>query len=64
MQPGLYVARTPRRSRSNRVMIESIAFQRQPGDPGEALRDVTNWCEFIQSQHPKDEVFVIEVGVS
>lgn len=59
MKPGLYVARVPARSRSNRVIIESVCFQEDPN--GEHDRAAARWQSFIQSEHPKDQVFIMEV---
>ena len=60
--PGLYVGRRPARSRSNRIIIESIAFVDGPkGDREWTKQKAQNWADYIQSQYPKDCVFVFEV---
>lgn len=64
MHPGLYVVRMPDRGMGARLHIESICFQFHPDKPhikDEWVRDqAQRWADFIQSQHPKDDVFVIE----
>ena len=52
MNPGFYVGRMPERGIGSRLIIESICFQRKD--------DAESWCDFIKSQHPKDDVFLIE----
>lgn len=52
MIPGFYVVRLPSRAKTDRLTVESVPFK-------ERWR-ADNWCEFIQSQHPKDDVFVIQ----
>lgn len=65
MHEGLYVARRAGKRRSNKfVMIESRLFQARSesdDDQWRMRRDATHWAEFIQKEHPKDDVFVIEV---
>lgn len=61
MPPGLYVVRMPDRGMGQRLIIESICFQFKEGfDPDWVRQQADNWCDYIQSQHPKDDVFVIE----
>jgi len=57
--PALYVVRephgSPARTRTAWV-VESRPFT------GERARtDADRWCEWIRSQHPKDDVFVVDV---
>lgn len=52
MKPAFYVARQTR-SGSNRLMIESVPFKDKTA--------AEDWRGFIQSEHPKDDVVVIEV---
>jgi len=59
MKPGFYVVRIPRRGSGGKLTIESICFSTER-DREFAKRGAHNWCDFVQSQHPKDEVFVIE----
>lgn len=68
MKPGLYVARQSHRSRTNRIQIESICFDfDKVGGPNSRLTEewvrhqAQSWCGWIKSQHPKDDVFVIEI---
>jgi hypothetical protein len=62
MLPGWYVGRIPNRSRTNRVIIESICFARHPKmDDDWVKNQADNWRDFIQSQYLKDEVFLFEV---
>lgn len=73
MEPGFYVVRMTARGIGSRLIIESRPFRIISDEewnrisPGhtttarEYARDnAEGWCEFIQSQHPKDDVFVIE----
>lgn len=53
MTPGFYVARIPTRGNGARLTIESIRFISQ--------EDADRWRDFIADQHPKDDVFVIQV---
>ena len=52
MIPGFYVVRIPRRSSTGRMIVESVPFKQR-------FR-ANRWRGFIQDQHPKDDVFVIE----
>ena len=65
MHEGLYVARRAGKRRSNKfIMIESRLFQARSeseNDQWRMRRDATSWAEFVQTEHPSDEVFVIEV---
>ena len=63
-KPGVYVARIPRRSVTNKMIIESICFSLPENRP-DITRDwvrlqAESWCDFVKSQHPKDDVFLIE----
>ena len=69
MHPGFYVVRMPERGMGQRLIVESRPFPKEapegspPGlftDPTWFRRQAESWCDFIQSQHPKDDVFVIE----
>lgn len=67
MIPGLYVVRVPAKGPGTRLIVESVCFQLKPVkglDEAQSLewvKDKANdWCEFIQGQHPADDVFVIE----
>lgn len=71
MTPGFYVVRMPKNGRGSRLIVESRPF-RIPANwnnPVETARDFArrsadNWRDFIQSQHPKDDVFVIEKEIA
>ena len=62
--PGFYVVRMPHRGMGTRLMIESRCFPTEkisPDIPRDWIkRQADNWCDFVKSQHPKDDVFVIE----
>jgi len=72
MEPGFYVVRMPARGTGLRLMIESRPIcipedevwnelPRSRQTAREYARDTAErWRDFIQSQHPKDDVFVIE----
>ena len=62
MKPGFYVVRRPARGSGSKLTIESICFD-PTRDREFAERGAHNWCGFVQSQHPKDEVFVIETVI-
>lgn len=55
MTPGFYVVRRPTRRMTKRtsLIVESRPFTIDS--------DAANWCDWIKGQHPKDEVFVIQV---
>lgn len=64
MQPGYYVGRRPNKSRSHNIIIESRMFgarSESDDDQWRMRRDVTHWAEFIQTEHPKDDVFIFQV---
>lgn len=46
------MVRLPSRTKTDQLTVESVPFK-------ERWR-ADNWCEFIQFQHPRDAVFVIE----
>lgn len=52
MHPGFYVVRLPKNGTGSRLIVESVPFKDKQG--------AENWCDFIQDQYPKDDVFVIE----
>lgn len=52
MNHGFYVVRMPKNGTGSRLIVESVPFKDKQG--------AENWRDFIQSQHPKDNVFVIE----
>lgn len=66
MHKGFYVVRMPFNGAGSRLIVESKCFQKadainKPDIDDEWIRlQVDNWCDFVQSQHPKDDVFVIE----
>ncbi|UTC29017.1 hypothetical protein MARCHEWKA_05050 [Brevundimonas phage vB_BpoS-Marchewka] len=64
MAPGFYVVRMPKNGAGSRLIVESRPFQKiawiETQEPGWARRQAELWCDFVQSQHPKDDVFVIE----
>lgn len=64
MHPGLYVVRMPDRGMGSRLHVASRCFAFHPGHERiteEWVRNnAQNWADFIQSQHPNDDVFVIE----
>lgn len=67
MEPGFYVVRLPHRGIGSRLVIESRPFRIvESGDVSPeyareyAQRQADIWREVVQSEHPKDEVFVIE----
>lgn len=67
MAPGYYVVRMPHRGMGSRLSVESVCFRIRPEieaeSPGWCLRQADSWRDFVQSQHPKDDVFVIEKKV-
>lgn len=59
--PGFYVLRVPARSMSNHALVESRPFQQNEDWPdGYARKMADDWRDYIQSEHPKDLVFVVE----
>lgn len=64
MQAGFYVVRMPARGMGSRLVVESRCFQINPEiekeAPGWCRQRADDWCDFVQSEHPKDDVFVIE----
>jgi len=61
MEPGLYVVRMPARGMGSRLIVESRPFRFLPDiDKAWTLTQAENWRDFIQSQHPQDDVFVVE----
>jgi hypothetical protein len=64
MDSGFYVVRMPKRGIGSRLMIESICFKKHPKDPtisdAWVRQQADSWCDFVQGQHPKDDVFVME----
>lgn len=64
MHPGFYVVRMPANGVGSRLIVESRPFSKvdwvEAESPGYARRQAESWCDFVQSQHPKDDVFVIE----
>lgn len=61
MLPGLYVVRVPHNGSGSRLIVESRPFQKKEGFSDDWVRNqADNWRDFIQSEHPRDEVFVIE----
>lgn len=74
MPPGFYVVRMPHSGAGSRLMVESRVFQPFTEVPtegalstlslenlNERVRSMAEgWADFIQQQHPKDDVFVIE----
>lgn len=65
MHDGFYVGRRPKKSRSNKyVIVETRAFTARSDsddDQWRMRRDVTSWAEFIQTEHPGDDVFIFKV---
>jgi hypothetical protein len=62
MEPGFYVVRSSHRGIGNRLIIESCRFGPHPSVDLEWVKlQANNWRDFIQSQHPKDDVVLIEV---
>lgn len=65
MQSGYYVGRRPTKRRSNKfVILESrpfVARSDSDDDQWRARQSAWSWGEFIQKEHPKDEVFVFQV---
>ena len=61
MEPGFYVVRMPARASGSRLMVESRPFRVIGGVSKEwARQQADNWANFVQSENPKDDVFVIE----
>jgi hypothetical protein len=60
MLPGLYVVRRTRSHRSRYLIVESRRFDLVEG-AAHPLLSVDSWRDFVASEHPKDDVFVIEV---
>ena len=75
MEPGYYVVRRPSRGSGTRLHIESRPFVilseevwREEGIEADrytprryAYDNAERWRDFVQFQHPKDYVFIIEV---
>jgi hypothetical protein len=60
--PGYYVMR--RAASGTRFMLESRCFKpmREEGVPVEWTKtQADQWAEFVQSEHPNDDVFVMQV---
>lgn len=66
MHKGYYVGRKPCNSQSERfVIVESRPFEPcsdSEDDQWRARRDALSWGLFIQSAHPKDDVFIFQVS--
>ena len=74
MEPGFYVVRRPSRGNGTRLHIESRPFHilsdeewalavgdnRTHSARRYAYKNDEQWRDYIKSQHPKDEVFIIE----
>ena len=72
MEPGFYVVRMPKNGAGSRLIVESRPFRIIPdeewadlgGAPPNARQyarsNAERWRDFVQSEHPKDDVFVIE----
>lgn len=68
MEPGFYVVRLPHRGMGSRLVIESRPFRIVEGMADitpeyareYAERQADLFREVVQTEHPKDEVFVIE----
>lgn len=73
MEPGFYVVRMPKNGAGSRLIVESRPFRIIPDDEWKealgsdrpsarsyARSNAERWREFVQSEHPKDDVFVIE----
>lgn len=58
LAPGFYVVRYVNSQRTrltgDRLMVDSRPF--------DSLEDAERWGMFVKSEHPKDAVFVIEIG--
>jgi hypothetical protein len=52
MKRGFYVVRMPRNGAGSRLIVESVAMKDWHRADG--------WRDFIQAEHPNDDVFVIE----
>jgi hypothetical protein len=64
LQPGLYVVRLPHGAKSKKLIVESVCFRKKPGLPDDTAELMAEgWRDFVQSEHPKDDVFVIEKKV-
>ena len=64
MHPGFYVVRMPVNGTGSRLIVESRPFEKvawiEAQSPGWARRQAESWRRFVQGNHPKDTVFVIE----
>jgi hypothetical protein len=65
MIPAFYVVRQTGRSLTQRLIVESVPFEIRADLFGDDAREraraeADRWMDFVQGQHPKDEVFVIE----
>lgn len=62
MEPGFYVVRMPENGVGSRLIVESRPFLLTKNGPDReyAMHQAENWRDFIQGQHPKDDVFIIE----
>jgi hypothetical protein len=61
MPPGFYVLRLPVRGSGSRLYVESRCFPILPDVPREwSRRQADYWRDYISSEHPDDEVFVVE----
>ncbi|USN14179.1 hypothetical protein KABACHOK_03430 [Brevundimonas phage vB_BpoS-Kabachok] len=64
MHPGFYVVRMPKNGAGSRLIVESRPFRKiawiEAEEPGYARRQAESWRDFVQDEHPKDDVFVIE----
>lgn len=54
MKEGFYVVRMPARGSGGRLAIESR--------PQVSRQVCEGWRDFVQLEHPKDEVFIIEIS--
>jgi len=61
MEPGFYVVRMPSKGTGSRLIVESRPFRIMPGIDREwTLAQAESWRDYIQTEHPLDDVFVIE----
>jgi len=65
MAPGFYVVRQAVPGAGTRMIVESVPFAIRPDIDGDDARlrarmSAENWRDYIQGQHPRDLVFVIE----
>lgn len=61
MVPGFYVVRMSYKGTGSRLIVESRPFV--PGKKANwfwARQQAENWCDYIQKQYPKDDVFVMK----